>query len=253
MKNNNYPSTFGVFESMRSLNGRTVYLDAHLKRIKKGCAALKIKLPVSVDKLKNAIKAQVALSFWRDKYIRLSVWLEGGISGYTVLVKKYTPHSLSKYRKGFKAQTASWRQYINSPLARVKVIERSLYERSYSRAKAQGFDEAIILNSRGYVAEGTRSNIFMVKDKELFTPSLECACLDGITRMAVLDLAGKNKIKSFEAKFTLKDIEDSEEAFLTNSLMGIMPLVSVDNIKIGNGRPGKLTKWLIKKYNSLSK
>ncbi|MCX5711291.1 MAG: aminotransferase class IV [Candidatus Omnitrophica bacterium] len=249
----NYPLTFGVFESMRSLNGKIIRLNAHLERLKKGCAALKIKLPVSVNKLKNEIETGAANSGLGDKYIRLSVWLEGGKSGYAVLIKKYTPYPLSKHRKGFWAQAASCRQNENSFLAQVKAIERSLYEQSFLRAKAKGFDEAIILNSRGYVGEGSRSNIFMVKDGELFTPSVECACLDGITRRLVLDLAKKARIKFFETKLTLKDIEDGDEAFLTNSLMGVMPLVSINNIKIGNGKAGKLTKWFIKKYSSLLK
>ncbi|MCX5709446.1 MAG: aminotransferase class IV [Candidatus Omnitrophica bacterium] len=249
----NYPSTFGVFESMRSLNGKIVRLNAHLERLKIGCAALKIRLPVSVDKLKKEIKAEAGNSALGDKYIRLSVWLEGGISGYAVLIKKYTPYSLSKYRKGFRAQTTPWRQDENSYLARVKVIERSLYERSYSKAKAGGFDEAIILNSRGYVAEGSRSNIFMVKGGELFTPAVECGCLDGITKRAVIDMATKEGIETFEAKLTLKDLENGDEAFLTNSLMGVMPLVSINNIKTGRGKAGKLTKWFIKRYNSLLK
>jgi len=248
-----YPLTFGVFESMRSLNGKIICLNAHLERLKKGSAALKIKLPASVNKFKNEIERGVANSGPGDRYVRLSVWLEGGISGYAILIKKYTPYSLSKYHKGFGAQTASWRQDENSALARVKVIERSLYERSYLKAKAGGFDEAIILNSRGYIAEGTRSNIFMVKGKELFTPAVECGCLEGITRRAVIDMAKKEGIKAFETKLTLKDLENSDEAFLTNSLMGVMPLVSINNIKINNGLAGKLTRWFVKKYNSLLK
>jgi branched-subunit amino acid aminotransferase/4-amino-4-deoxychorismate lyase len=93
----------------------------------------------------------------------------------------------------------------------------------------------------------------MVRSRELFTPELDCACLDGITRKVVFGLAKISGINVFEARFTLEDLCGSDEAFLTNSLMGIMPLVSIENKKVGSGKAGKLTRCFIKKYHSLLK
>jgi len=135
----------------------------------------------------------------------------------------------------------------------LKTTNRIFYDLSLKEARDKGFDEAIILNSRGIIAEASRSNIFWVKDKELFTPGLECGCLDGITRKAVFDLAKKYNFKIYTGNFTLQDLYTCDEAFLTNSLWGIMPLAVIEKETIGKGKCGKLTRFFIEKYNSLLK
>ena len=143
------------------------------------------------------------------------------------------------------------RQNEDSFLCRIKTANRLLYELTYIQAKKKGFDGSVILNSSGYIAEGTRSNIFFVKDDALFTPSLSCGCLDGVTRRVVFSLAKKYKIQVYEGNFILRDLLEAEEAFLTNSLVGIMPVASVDNKSIGKAKCRKLTESLIKRYNCL--
>jgi len=128
-----------------------------------------------------------------------------------------------------------------------------LYQLSLGQAQDKGFDEALILNSRGFIAEAARSNIFLVKGDALFTPTLSCGCLAGITRKVVFDLAKRNNIKIYEGRFILKDLYEADEAFLTNSLMGVMPLVAVEKHLIKKGLRGKITGYFIKKYNSLLK
>jgi branched-subunit amino acid aminotransferase/4-amino-4-deoxychorismate lyase len=110
-----------------------------------------------------------------------------------------------------------------------------------------------MLNSRGYVAEGSRSNIFLIKGKELLTPSLESGCLNGVTRGVILDLSKKYNIRSQEGNYTLKDLSQADEAFFTNSLIGVMPLVSLERGAIGDSRCGRLTKFFIEKYACLLK
>ncbi|MBM3252414.1 MAG: hypothetical protein FJZ11_06545, partial [Candidatus Omnitrophica bacterium] len=114
-------------------------------------------------------------------------------------------------------------------------------------------DEAIILNNRGYVSEGSRSNIFLVKDNTVFTPSLSSGCLAGITRKAIFDLAKIYNIKICEGNFTLRDLHTAEEIFLTNSLMGVMALTSLEKEPIAKGSVGRVTKFFMKKYNLLLK
>jgi branched-subunit amino acid aminotransferase/4-amino-4-deoxychorismate lyase len=120
-------------------------------------------------------------------------------------------------------------------------------------AKNKSFDEAIILNNRGFIAEGSRSNIFLVKDNRIFTPALECGCLDGITRRVIFDLAQKHNLKIQGGNFTPQDLRESDEAFLSNSLIGVMPAVSVDKYPIGKGRVGRITKFFMSKYHLLLK
>ncbi len=135
-------------------------------------------------------------------------------------------------------------------LAQLKCTSRLLYERAQEEAKAKGFNEAIILNKKGNLAEASRANIFFVLRHELFTPALLCGCLNGITRKAIMDLAKIYKIKVNEGNFLPQALLGSDEAFLTNSLIGVMPLRKIGKKKIGRGK-NKLTQFFRQKYLQL--
>jgi len=241
----------GIFETMRAYNKSIVYFDEHLQRISRASKLIRIKIPYSLPKLKNIIREKIKKARSRDLYIRLTLSKAKSGAKVSLEVKKYQPFSAKKYREGFAVMVSSFWKDERHPLARIKTTERLLYELSFQEAKSKGFDEAILLNSRGLIAEGTRANIFFVKDKILFIPSLKCGCLDGITKMAVLDLARINKIKTKQGNFTAHDLFDADEAFLTNSLIGVMPLRRVNKIKIGKGQNNKITQFLGKKYSEL--
>ena len=115
-------------------------------------------------------------------------------------------------------------------------------------ARDKGFEEAIIVNSRGHIAEATTSNIFMVKGSGLITPSLASGILPGVTRSVIMQIAGRMKIFVKEMSVTRRELFNSEEVFLTNSLSEVLPVVSIDGKKIGRGVPGELTKLLHRSY-----
>lgn len=239
---------YGLFETMRSYQGKIVYFEQHLKRLMESSRLIGITPPYSVGKIKAIINETVKLNGSCDNYVRLTLWKSDGQTGNLVIAREYTPFPPRKYLTGFRACVSGLRQAENSFFSGIKATCRVMLELAYARAKENKFDEALILNSRGYIAETSRSNIFFVKDNELFTPSLECGCLKGVTREAVFDLAKKYGIGLNEGKFTLEDLYNAHGAFLTNSLMGIMPLTSVDKILIK--RADKLTGFFIDKYNS---
>jgi branched-chain amino acid aminotransferase len=238
---------WGLFESMRSRGGKIIYFDLHIERIKKSCVFLGIKFTYSKNRLKKIITDTVRINGYNDSYVRLTLW-KGRSKAADLLVaaRKYDPFPKAKYRQGFSACLSTLRQNENSFLSRIKTTNHLLYMLSYNQALSHGFDEAILLNSRGYIAEASRSNIFFVKAKELFTPSLECGCLEGVTRRMIIDLAKKFKVNIYEGKFTLTDLYSADESFLTNSLMGVMPLISVGKKIIKNARPGKITGLMIR-------
>lgn len=236
----------GVFETMRAYKNKIIGLDYHLRRIKSGASFIGFKIPYSTDGLKRIIYRALCLSGNTDNYIKLAVWKESEGIGILVYVKKYQPYSAGKYKKGFRAGISSLRQSQENPLSRVKSTNRLLYELSFQQARQKGLDEALILNDKGYITEASRSNIFFAKDNELFTPSLDCGCLEGITRKIILKQAKKHKIKITEGKFTLFDLYNADEAFLSNSLIGIMPLTFVESRPINNRR--KLTELFISGY-----
>lgn len=242
---------WGLFETMRAYSEKIVYLNEHLIRMKDSCRLIHLRFPYPFDKLKRIIEKTVRISRFRDAYIRLTLWKSEHATGTLIIVREYNPYPKQKYKSGFRAKISSFRQNDSSLLARMKTTSRLLYELSFNEAKFKGFDEAIILNNRGYITEASRSNIFLVRDSALFTPDLECGCLGGITRRVIFALAKKYNIKIYEGNFTAQDLYNADEAFLTNSLMGVMPLAAVEKHKIGKGLAGRITEYFVKKYNLL--
>lgn len=238
---------YGLFETMRAYQKRIVYFDQHMKRIMEASRLIGLTPTYSTGTIKGIINETVKLNGSCDNYVRLTLWKSDGRTGTLVIAREYAPYPPKKYLTGFRACVSSFRQDENSFFSRVKATCRLMLELAYARAKENSFDEAIILNNRGYIAEASRSNVFFVKDNELFTPSLECGCLKGITRKVIFDLAKKYDIALSEGKFTPDDLYNADEAFLTNSLMGVMPLVSVEGISLSGAR--SLGKFFIAKYN----
>lgn len=250
---------YGVFETMRAYNGRIVYSAEHLKRFKKSADCAEIKLPYSLDKIGRLIRQAVKLSGFLDNYLRLTLWKtidKSSGAGILLIARKYEPYPQAKYRQGFRACVSGIKKYIlekdNLPVE-IKTTSRLLYELGFFWAGKNNFDEALILDTLGNICEGTRTNIFFIADKEIFTPDLSCGCLSGVTRRVIFDSAKKNKLNVYEGKFSLCDLYGADEAFLTNSLGGVMPLVRVGEKVIGEGKPGRLTRVFMEKYDALLK
>lgn len=244
---------WGLFETMRAYNQNIVYLRQHLERIKIGCLKIGIEFSYIIPELCKIIKKLVELNGLKDAYVRLSVYKKEQGFDIVIVARNYQPYPADKYKQGFIAGVASFKQNKDSFLAQIKSTSCIFYKLLFMEAKEKGLDEALILNSEHELAEGSRSNLFMVKNGLLFTPSLSCGCLGGITRRVILDLAKKHKIKVEKCAFSLKDLLTAEEAFLTNSLIGVMPLVSVEKINIGNGKVGRLTKFFMRQYDQILK
>ncbi len=244
---------WGLFETMRSYNGKIIYLDEHLERLKSASKLINLKLTYTAAKLKEIIKKTLCLNAFKDACVKLILWKGDSGVEIAILVKRYKAYPEQKYKKGFKAEVSNFIQNENSFISRIKSINRLMLELAEDEARARGFDEALLLNTGGYIAEGARSNIFFVKNKIIFTPSLDCGCLNGVTRKVIFDFAKKERLKIVEGKFVLQDLYNADEAFLTNSLIGIMPLVMVEDYKIVRGTRGNITGHFMEKYNYLLK
>jgi branched-subunit amino acid aminotransferase/4-amino-4-deoxychorismate lyase len=244
---------FGLFETMRFYQGKTVYLDAHLQRLIRSCRLIGLKLPYSQNKLKQIIRKTVSLSRFFDVYLRLTLYQGKESSEILILAKEYLAPDAQTYKQGFRAQAFSLRKDGFSFLAGIKTTSRLGYEIAFQQAVAAGFDEAVILNSRGYIAEASRSNIFWVQEGSLFTPDISCGCLAGVTRGAIFDLAKKYNFRIYTGNFVLSDLLQAQEAFLTNSLIGVMPLLCVEGKKIGKARCRKISEFFQEKYLCLLK
>jgi branched-chain amino acid aminotransferase group I len=257
---------YGLFETMRAYNGHIFRLDSHLNRLR--CSAESIGLTHSIltadggkQSLKAACMATLEANELKDARIRLTVSAgEGDMTpdpntcpSPTVLItaRNLAPLPPGKYETGFKAAVSSLRRNSQSPLSRLKSTCYMENVLARTAARAAGCDEAIFLNEQGYLAEASTTNIFLVNRGELITPCFESGVLPGITRDAVLGIARASNIKATERWVELNELIEAAEAFVTNSIVELMPLVSVEGRPIGTGKPGKLTGDLLFAYRKL--
>ena len=252
---------YGLFETMRAYNGHIFRLDRHLARLRYSAQSLGLGSKVTTLDLETPCLETLKANKLKDARLRLTVSAGGGdmlpdletCPDVTVLVgaQKLVPLPSEKYEIGFKAILSSLRRNSQSPLSRFKTISYMENILARAQAKAAGCEEAILLNEQGYLAEGSISNIFLVRNWELITPSLESGVLPGITRETILEIARTYNIKSVERQVRLEELIEAEEAFITNSILEVMPLTWFEGKPIGSGKPGELTKKLLTAYRKL--
>ena len=245
---------YGLFETMRSYGGRVFRLAEHYRRLEAGADLLAIPVPLTLGALEEAVDATLARNTLPDARLRLTVTAgpeAGGGSSVVLLAREVTEYPPELRRRGMAAVVSGVRRNETSPLARVKSLNCLDNLLAREEARRSGAGEALLLNTRGFIAEGATSNVFLVRDGALLTPAVEAGALPGITRQAVLELAGEDGIAVEEADVALPDLFGAGEAFLTNSVMEVMPLVSVDGRPVGPGRPGPLTERLARGYREL--
>ena len=168
-----------------------------------------------------------------------------------IVAQNYSPPSDETYQHGFNAIVSEIRQNSMSPLSRVKSANYLINILARLHARIAGADEALLLNEHGHVCEGSISNVFMISNNTLITPLESCGVLPGITREAVLDMACKLGISTVEREIDLRELLEADEAFITNSLIEIMPLTVINNRPIGTSKAGHITAVLMSSYKEL--
>jgi branched-chain amino acid aminotransferase group I len=252
---------YGLYETMRAYNGHIFRLDRHLARLRRSAESLGLALRLAAFDLGAACTKTLDANKLKDARLRLTVSAGEGdmtpdpstCSSPTVLVtaQNLVPLPPEKYESGFKAALSPLRRNSQSPLSQLKSTCHMENILARMAARAAGCDEAILLNEQGYLAEGSSTNIFLVSNGELITASLESGVLPGITREAVLEIARPSNIKTLERQVELKELIEADEAFVTNSILELMPLTWFEGKPIGTGKPGELTRKLIAAYRKL--
>ncbi|UCD16202.1 MAG: aminotransferase class IV family protein, partial [Candidatus Zixiibacteriota bacterium] len=220
----------GLFETMLALGDRVVFLEDHLDRLEKGADLINLRLPASRSRIAAWIRKTTSLNRARVKKIRLTV--TAGDSAFwagrktaprvTVIV---TDHHLPS--KPFRLMVAPFRVDQDSPFRNVKTLSFVIEMTSRKEAYMLRFDDAIMLNRAGYVAETTSANVFWVKDHRLFTSPLTSGCLEGITRKHILGVAAAEGIPAFERNIRLSNLLRADEIFITSSIKLIIPVKSI--------------------------
>jgi len=253
----------GLFETMRAYWGEVFRLEDHLDRLFRSAKEIELSFSYTRKELKNIIKRILKTNNLSEAYIRLT--LSRGVSEtgliskskssatLVIVARKFKPLSPIEYRRGWRATVVGPRQNQASPVSRLKSLNFLNNILARKEAKAKGVDEGILLNTVGDVTEASTSNIFLVKRGIVITPPEESGLLPGITRRVVLELATSLGLKVYKRRISLDELIGAEEAFLTNSLIEIMPLVEIDGRRIGKGKPGALTQRIRKAYQDLVK
>jgi branched-chain amino acid aminotransferase len=249
----------GVFEGLRSYNGKIFKLDEHLIRLYNSAKAILLEIPLKFDELKRVVIETVKKNNLKDSYIRIVVTRGVGDLGLDprkcpkptifVIASHIQLYPESLYEKGIDVITVPTRrnlpESLNPAIKSLNYLNNILAKIEATNA---GATEGLILNQFGYVSECTGENIFIVKGNILKTPPISAGALEGITRKVVMDIGKNIGLEVEEENLTRYDIYTSDECFLTGTAAEIVPVVSVDRRIIGNGKPGKITMKIRKEF-----
>lgn len=232
----------GLFETIRVAGGRPRMVERHLSRLLSSSAELGLEVPFGPAEISEMI-IRTAVENGMDKgALRLTLTAGGAGHGPSLFIQARTsPYSENIYREGIRAGFSAFRRNEKSLLVRHKTL--NYYENILARqeAGAAGWDEALFLNTSGNLAEGAVSNLFLVDRGRVVTPDPESGLLPGIARSRVIEACASMRIPVEERAVLPADLLNAGECFITNSLMGVMPVVRIGDAAIGNGRPGEIT------------
>ena len=257
-----------VFEGLRCYNtpkGSAIFrMPEHVDRFFKSAKLYSMKMPYSKKQITDAIIKTVKASRLKECYIRPLAYYGYGTMGLTPTLNKVDVsiacwewkmgESKAGKFSGAKCKISSWvkidsrsqpvqakaaANYSNAALARVEALE-------------EGYDESIMLNSQGKIAEGSAENIFVVKDGQIITPPGTASILMGITRDSVIQIIEENGGYVIEGDLERDDLYLADEVFMTGTAAEVKSVTQIDRVKIGNGKPGVVTKALQKSFMNVA-
>jgi len=254
----------GVFEGIRVYDGKIFRLREHVDRFYESARHIQLEIPISREKMAEAISSTVQVNDRRNGYIRALVTRGAGTLGLDprktsdpqviIIVEDIALYPRELYDHGLEIVTAGTRRnHPDSLDPRVKSLNYLNNIMAKMEAIQAGCLEALMLNHKGEIAECTGDNIFVIKRGALKTPPVDAGILEGVTRKAVLELARAAQLPAQEAALTRQDVYAADECFLSGTAAEVIPVVKCDGRLIGNGKPGPLTKQLRERFLQLTR
>lgn len=259
----------GAFEGIRAYkhaDGRSAVfrLSEHSQRLIDSAHLLELKVPWSREQIDEAIKLTLSANGMDRGYIRPLVWLgEKEVGVYpgdhpdvrlSVICWAWGAYlGPEALEKGIRVKVSTWtKHHVNSLMIKGKVCGHYVNSvLAKTEAKREGFDEGILLDHCGYVAEGSGENIFVVKNGEIFTPDLSSSILGGITRDTIITLARDAGLKVHETRMTRGDLYTADEVFFSGTAAEVTPIYEIDRRQVGAGKAGPITRALQETYMNL--
>jgi branched-chain amino acid aminotransferase len=249
----------GIFETIRAYDGKIFKLKSHLDRLFRSAASIQLSIPHTREEFRGLLYQVLGKNQLKDALIRITITRGEGEVGLilpppvkptvVILPRPFAGYPDSSYEKGVKIVTIEGQLHSPSgPHPSIKSTSFLYPILAKMQARQKDADDGVLLDRHGNVAEGTTSNLFLVKEGRLITPSAEAGILKGVTRQTVMELARDKGISVQEALFSCEDLYQADECFLTNTGFEIMPVVTVDGRGLGSGHPGPLTILLRKAF-----
>lgn len=246
----------GIYETLLAREGVVIKVSEHYARLKRSASLIMLRLPFAREGFRDILYRSLDGNRLSNAYLRVTVSRGPGLIGLdpslcpsptvVVFARPLVPHPPGLYTRGVRVIVSSvrrnLREAINPEIKSLNSLNTILAKVEAKRRRAF---EAVLLNVRGQVTEGTITNIFMGRGDVLMTPSVESGLLNGITRMTVRELAGRLGVRVQERAITLRDLYGADEVFITNTTLGIMPVRQVDGVRY---RVGRLTSLMAAEY-----
>jgi len=242
----------GLFETMRSYSGKIFRLERHLDRLFRSARSIFIDLPMTKNEIRSAINASIEINKLSNSIVRLTITRGeqdpglnidySALPTVVILVRPTKVISKNVYKKGIGIKlyekSAIRTQGISDQIKSCNYLSNILLR---EKAIKDGFFEAILLDNNNNATEGTISNIFIIKNNQLKTPSLNEFVLSGIIRKAILDICRANNISFKETAITEKDLYEADEIFLTNSGIEVLPVSNINHRKLKDINSNSMT------------
>ncbi len=258
-----YQFADGVYEVFAVLNSKIVDYEGHIKRLYRSLKELNIASPIQRKSYKFHVNEIIKRNIIQDGLVYLQVTrgvasrdfkFPKNSKSSIVIIGKNTPSNYyrNNFNKGIKVKTTKDLRWKRVDIKSLNLLPPVLAKQY---AADNGCEEAWLLDDDGYITEGSSSNAWIVKDKTVITRPVSSSILNGITRSTLIKSLSNVGYKLIERRFNINDVKDADEAFITSATQFVMPVIAVNNIKIGNGRVGEFTqifKEVYFKYISLS-
>jgi branched-subunit amino acid aminotransferase/4-amino-4-deoxychorismate lyase len=240
----------GLFETIVFKEGRILFLNQHLERMKRGLKYFGLKMFSSDQQIMKHIFMLIKRNKLSQARIRIILWKEGGRSHWALMTIPTKTIALKKRSQGISLQVATQRI---GPIrtSHLKTLDYQIFYQAREEAKRSGYEDALLLNSKSEVVEAATANIFCICKSELRTPPISSGCLNGVIRAEVIKAARNLGIKVTVKPLQQKALLKADEVFVTNSLVEVLPVNRIDRAQISFNFKGSMSEKLFHNHCKL--